>query len=87
MTPVHASLSARPSLHDAGAGHMIGPNAFDALSDEAAVQRLFDLGTRGARNSAEFARLDALVYGRLMATYERGGGTRGIIRRRAGRVG
>ena len=41
----------------------------DALSDAAAVERLFELVASGNDDAAELARLDALVYGRLLQAY------------------
>lgn len=38
-------------------------------SHQQLVDRLFDLTTQGDTQQTEFARLDALVYGRLAHTY------------------
>lgn len=65
---------------------MTPPDPSFALSDEAAVRRLYELATDGANDSPEFADLDALVYERLLQTYERGGGTAGIIHMGASRT-
>lgn len=50
-------------------------NRLDLLSDEAAVSLLYDL-TRHAGQAEDANRLDAVVYQRLIRTYEAVGETR-----------
>lgn len=86
MTPLDPA-SAHGAALDDGIGYATGSGASVLLSDEAAVRRLYELATDGANGSPEFARLDALVYERLMQTYEHGGGTAGIRHLGANRSG
>jgi len=79
MTAFDASPSVPSATHATGFGFPPDVPAIEQLSDEAAVQRLYELATNGAHRSPEFARLDELVYQRLMDTYERGGITMGIV--------
>ena len=77
MTSFDDFAPASSQTTDADSTH--GTATVEVLSDEAALRRLYELATGGANDSAEFARLDELVYRRLMDTYERGGGTAGVI--------
>ncbi|MDQ3040106.1 MAG: hypothetical protein M3Q13_00355 [Pseudomonadota bacterium] len=46
--------------------------AIASVSDDSAVNRLFDIIAEGNPNSQEFMVLDAIVYQRLMQNYEHG---------------
>ena len=44
-------------------------DSLDQYSDEALVQRFFDLSARSDKNAAELAAIDAAIQARLFATY------------------
>lgn len=44
----------------------------NAISDDSLLQRIFDLGEVGQRDSGEYAILDAMVASRLLQTYDDG---------------
>ena len=48
---------------------MASMNSLDQYSDEALMQRYFELSTHSDENAAELAAIDAAIQARLIATY------------------